>query len=259
MPLTLDFFETIKVLDKNWSMGVESVSPLIYALIRLTRPKRVLEIGAGYSSLFILQALADNLEDYKKNKQLMQGQARVDQHTGLRRLVRGRGFLRRHPVPLALPEFYESDYDPKLSVIDNRSHSSTSAGHVENVARKLKLSHLLQFQDGDFRGMSKKLAPELLPFDFAWFDCGAFKEYSDFIAEYWHLINPHNGLLVLHSTLTNLQIRYIIQGLKLKQATDLFNNFEMLSLLEPHKWRQNSVTIIRMLSADAEKIYTFGP
>jgi hypothetical protein len=33
----------------------------------------------------------------------------------------------------------------------------------------------------------------------------------------------------------------------------------MLSLLEPHKWRQNSVTLIRMLSPVGEKIYTLEP
>lgn len=259
MPLTLDFFKEVEVLDKNWSMGVELVSPLIYSLIRLTRPKKVLEVGSGYSSLFILQALADNLDDYNKNKKLIQGHVRLDEHVGLKRVVHGKGFLRRHPLPLALPDYYKAEYNPLLSIIDNVSHAASSAGLVRDVAKKLNVDSLLQFHEGDFRGLSKGFNQELLPFDFVWFDCGGLKEYADFLEEYWHLVNCDGGLLLLHSTLTNLQIRYIIQGLKLKQATDQFNKFELLSLLEPHKWRQNSLTMIRLLSPRTDRIYSVEP
>jgi predicted O-methyltransferase YrrM len=258
MPLTPDFFEAVKVLDRNWSMGVELVSPLIYSLIRCTRPKSALEVGAGYSSLFMAQALAENLEEYRQNKELLQGQLPPDQWVGVKRVMK-RLLHGRHPLPLALPQYYESAYEPRLSIIDDKSHDASSAGLVEAVAHKLQLSHVLQFYDGDFRGMSGKFNSELLPFDFVWFDCGGFQEYTDFLAEYWSIINPQGGLLLLHSTLTNLQIRSIVQDLKLKQATDHFNKFEMLSLLEPHKRRQNSVTMIRMLSADMEKIHTLVP
>jgi hypothetical protein len=55
---------------------------------------------------------------------------------------------------------------------------------------------------------------------------------------------------------SSLQLR---QGLKLKQATEAFNRFEMLSLLEPHKWRLNSLTMVRMLSPSTEKLYSVGP
>ena len=36
-------------------MGVENMGPLLHALIRFTKPKRVFEIGAGATSLYILQ------------------------------------------------------------------------------------------------------------------------------------------------------------------------------------------------------------
>ena len=194
MPLTLDFFEQVKVLDKNWSMGVELASPFIYSLIRLTRPRKVLEVGAGYSSLFILQALADNLGDYNQNKKLMEGQVRLDEHVGLKRVVRGKGLLRRHPLPLALPDYYKAEYNPHLSIIDNVSHAASSAGHVRDVAKKLNLDSLLQFHEGDFRGLSKSFGQELLPFDFVWFDCGSLREYTDFLEEYWNLVNRDGGL-----------------------------------------------------------------
>src|SRR5262245_52923884 len=226
-------------------MGVELASPLLYSLIRFVRPKSVLEVGAGYSSAFILQALADNQEDFKREFKIMHGQPRPDQQERLQWL-KNKVLHGRHPLPLALPEHYDVEYSPTLSIIDNMSHSSGTAGRVQQIADRLKLSRLLRFHEGDFRGMSKSFPADLLPLDFVWFDCGGYNEYRAFVEEYWGLVNPNGGLLILHSTLTNFQIRSIVSDLKLKQATDHFNKFEMMSLLEPHKWRQNSMTLIRM-------------
>jgi len=41
-------------------MGCENMGPLLYALVRFVKPGRVLEVGAGYTSLWLLQALSDN-------------------------------------------------------------------------------------------------------------------------------------------------------------------------------------------------------
>ena len=41
-------------------MGCENMGPLLYALTRFVKPLRVLEVGAGYTSLWLLRALADN-------------------------------------------------------------------------------------------------------------------------------------------------------------------------------------------------------
>jgi predicted O-methyltransferase YrrM len=239
-------------------MGVELASPLIYSLIRFVRPRSLLEIGAGYSSAFILQAIADNVSDVARESEIMKTQARGDQQDRVQwlknKIVHG-----RHPLPLAVPEYYQVPHEPTLTIIDNMSHSSGTAGQVQKIADRLGLNHLLHFQKGDFRGMSKSLPERILPLDFVWFDCGAYEQYRAFLCEYWDLINPNGGLLILHSTLTNFQLRSIVVDLKLKQATDHFNKFEMLSLLEPHKWRQNSVTLIRMLPKDGEKVYTAEP
>ena len=71
----------------------------------------------------------------------------------------------------------------------------------------------------------------------------------DFLAEYWNLVNANGGIIVLHSTLTNMAISSVVANLKLRQATDAFNKYELLSLLEPHKLSQNSLTMIRMTTA----------
>ena len=228
------------MVDRNWSMGVELVSPLLYSLIRLARPRNVLEVGAGYSTLFILQALADNLNDFETEKKKLRGHVRSDKHKGWRRVLKG-----RHPAPLAAPQYYEIPYRPVLSVIDDTSHPATSAKKVEEVARKLRLHSFLKFHEGDFRGMSSRLEKESLPLDLIWFDCGMLRE---FLAEYWDLLNPQGGLLLIH-TLPSNSIKFAaLEDFKKKLARRGSPPFEVLSLVEPHKWRQNSVTLIRKMS-----------
>ena len=53
------FLRTVKPLY-DMHMGVENMGPLLYSLVRFIKPRHVLEIGAGYTTIFILQALRDN-------------------------------------------------------------------------------------------------------------------------------------------------------------------------------------------------------
>src|SRR5262249_39503243 len=152
---------------------------------------------------------ADNVEDFRREAEVMQTQTQANQQDRVE-WVKNKLLHGRHPLPLALGEYYETPYQPTLTIIDNMSHSSGTAGQVQSVADRLKLNHLLQFQKGDFRGMSKSLPEKTLPLDFVWFDCGAHEQYRAFLAEYWDLINPNGGLLLLHSTLTNLQLRSVV-------------------------------------------------
>jgi hypothetical protein len=41
-------------------MGTEAVAPLLYDLVMLHRPRRILEVGGGLSTLYLLKALADS-------------------------------------------------------------------------------------------------------------------------------------------------------------------------------------------------------
>jgi hypothetical protein len=137
-------------------------------------------------------------------------------------------------------------------VIDDSSHPSTSAGKVNDLARDLQLDRFLRFYGGDFRGASKNFSTDLLPFDCVWFDCGGL---DDFASEYWSLINPHGGLLMIHSTLSNPAKRSFVTELKRKYATPGAQSLEIVSFLEPHKWRQNSFTLVRFVSPELERSY----
>lgn len=57
-----DFLDLIQPLY-DMHMGVENMGPLLYSLVRFLKPLHVLEIGAGYTSIYLLQALKDNHEE----------------------------------------------------------------------------------------------------------------------------------------------------------------------------------------------------
>ncbi len=223
-------------------MGTELISHLLYSLIRSVKPRRVIEVGLGYTTPFLLQALADNIEDHNRQAKLLSS-----------------GNSENPESKVLVTDYFEKPYEPLHIGIDDLSHPSTTAHGVLETVSDLGLDKLLRLYQGDFRGMSKELAKEHEQIDFVWFDCGGLQEYVDFLGEYWNLVNSNGGIIVLHSTLTNMALSGVIANLKLKQATDAFNKYELLSLLEPHKLIQNSLTMIRMTSGLRTQIYSIHP
>lgn len=65
------FIATVRPLY-DLHMGVETMAPLLYALIRFTKPTIVMEIGAGYTTPFMLQALKDNYTEITHLRSLHQ-------------------------------------------------------------------------------------------------------------------------------------------------------------------------------------------
>jgi hypothetical protein len=212
------------------------MAPLIYNLIRFTRPRRVLEIGSGYTSAFILQALADNVASHEAESG-----------------PEGR------ESPLVLKSYYEQPYIPRLDCIDTLANSSSSANRVSEFASQTGLAQYLHFHQADFRGYGTKVAQEDGYFDFVWMDAGGWENYTAFLEEYWELINPAGGLWLIHSTQTNLEGLSLVNKLMLIQATGGFRDLEILSLLEPHKITQNSTTLVRRITEVVENVYTPGP
>lgn len=233
--LDRDFLGTVEPLYSP-VMGTEAMAPLLYSLIRFERPRNLLEVGAGYTTPFILKALADNTACFTRelNSGDQQGQAKVN-------------------------DFYDQGYAPKLLCIDNDSHPDSTASKVMMVAQELQLEKYINIVFDSFEGYSKKLEQNAPPFDLVWFDCGGIVEYTFFVNEFWPYINPNGGLLLLHSTQTNLTLNHFIKSIKLRQATSEFNNMELIGFLEPHKQAQNSVTVIRRTSAGSERMYTLHP
>ena len=255
MPIDAAFYRTIEPLFQP-GFGTESVGPLLYSLVRMTRPRNVLEVGLGYTSPFIALALKDNLDEFAADRALIaarpaKGGLDDTSPENQRRSILDADFCAR-------------DYEPRLHVIDNFSIAGTTAPLVLDALKALELDFAVVPHEGDFRGLSAKLDARSLPFDFVWFDCGGFPEYLDFLAEYWPLINPDHGLLLLHFTYWYLtmerdgrEIGKLLSGpianeIKRQQMAAGFDGrFEALSLVEPHKTSQGSVTMVRKLPPES--------
>lgn len=144
-------------------MGTESVGPLLRSLVRMVRPNRILEVGAGYTTPFLLEGL-------EKNKELFDDGSRC----------LNKEYAKNH----------KENYDPKLVIIDDISLGDFKKDF--NIDSKY-----IEFIEGKFQGNSQKLFDTYGLFDFVWFDCGGNDEYVAFMKEYWDLCD---GYVIFHFT-----------------------------------------------------------
>ncbi|ABM74607.1 Hypothetical protein NATL1_00431 [Prochlorococcus marinus str. NATL1A] len=132
-------------------MGTENVGSFLRSMVMMLRPKRVLEIGAGYTTPFLLEALINNERVFDDGN-------------------------------LSESYFQNYNYEAKLVVIDNQSLGNlTKVPGMKDIVN----SKYTEFIEGTFEGKAKELSTKYSHFDFVWFDCGGPKEYLSFIQEYW--------------------------------------------------------------------------
>ena len=114
------FLDSIEPLY-NLHMGAENMGPLLYTLARFSKPKNILEIGAGYTSIFLLQALQDNAEEGRRYSHMISdGKAMIGD------------------VPWVVKD-YEFDRltHSTLHIVDNCAHEHTTAHRVDEIAQRL--------------------------------------------------------------------------------------------------------------------------
>lgn len=242
------FLPTSSVFDKtflnhlsslyNPHMGIENLGPLLYSFIRFTKVRKVVEIGAGYTSLWILQALKDN--DHEMDR------IRALQRDGKCRLM---------DWPWTVPHVVETyDTEPaSLLCIDNCLHQRQTATGAAGVSKTLGLDHYFEFIQGDAFDLT--LEPSSV--DLLWCDFGVGSRIKDFVAgssggggggDAWSSIRP-GGFLICHSTLTNYHTREWVEAMRARKGEDITgvpsDEYVEISLLEPHKHYQNSVSIFQ--------------
>lgn len=252
-------------------MGCENMGPLLYHLARFAKARTVLEIGAGYTSLWLLQALADNAEELRNYEQLL------NEGSAAQWLVEERVREPRGP--------------PVLHCVDNLAHAQTTAHRVLAAARALGIDQLLRVHEADAWQLAGSWAEataaagaegaaaegDLL--DLLWLDFGAGTRLSSFLGAWWPRVAP-GGFVVVHSTLTNALTRSWLESVRAPPgggggdeaagagapatesapARSLLGDIATLSLLEPHKRYQNSCTIIqKRADGYAEPIYSLYP
>ena len=217
----------------NPHMGVENAGMLLYSLIRFTKIRTVVEIGAGFTTMWILQALKDNDDEIKRIKDL--------DDTGNAKL------LDVSWVPQDTMEHYHQR-NSSLLCIDNCLHQRETATGAGSLAKTLGLSEYLKFVKGDAFDM--QFDPKSV--DMLWCDFGVGSRMREFASGAWNSIRP-GGFLVCHSTLTNYRTREWLEAVRRKESVEITgippDEVVELSLLEPTKTFQNAITILQRRKA----------
>ena len=233
------FTNAIKTLTST-SMGTESMSPFLYSFIKFVRPHRVLEIGSGLTTIYILAALKEISElEAKEND----------------------GVSTNYNPSFRNKEYYNLKH-PKyfLHSFDSLTHPKTNAENVVKIADDLGYSSLLKFWNEDYKKLPKLLPKEEQEFDLIWCDQGSFLDYiyqKNLLLPL--LSNRMGSYIIFHSTLSNVHGFAFTSRLKLEIMQGRLPEFEIISFFEPHKIQQNSCTIIRRATGISNKIYTEKP
>ena len=90
-------------------MGTENVGPLLRTLVQMIRPQRILEVGAGYTTPFLLDGLKANEEMFDDGT--------LDPH---------------------YERWYKSNNDPRLIVIDTNPLPQLNSKYVEHIQEKFQ-------------------------------------------------------------------------------------------------------------------------
>jgi len=233
MHFTNFYNEELKnALDENFSNIVtENVGPFIYSTIKTIRPKKILEIGAGYTSIFFAKALKEIEEEDSFDLQLLKDQKSDPKWERRQRL---------------LNKNYQFGSDSKLIIVDNFSKEKhDTARPVDNAIKKLHLNKYIDFVEADGMDLQKinEMISNNLPLDFVFLDFGAGAALPILFKFYFEKINSFGGYIMVHSTLTNAMHRLWLAELKLKYSND--SSVEIMSFLEPNKIMQNSFTLIK--------------
>lgn len=239
MPLDDRFHAAAReVLDP--CMGTENVGPLLYALACMRRPRSVLAVGIGYTTLCLLQALADVEQASAYDQRVLCGAT----DDPLRRDV-----LAPDGVDGAAPCLHAiDDFSDDFGRLQRLLRAIDALG----LSRYLVL-HRTRFQEA-------QLPEAAQPFGMAWIDCGHQLEYPDLCNRFWPLVDEDGGLLGMHYTHVDVTLPdapdeppVVIAGPWVNAAKQqmlragMAADFELLSLVEPHKTRQGSLTLLRKL------------
>jgi predicted O-methyltransferase YrrM len=243
------FMPTSDAMDRNFlshlaslynpHMGVENLGPMLYSFVRFTKKRRVVEIGAGYTSLWILQALKENDEEWERMREL--------QRSGKNRLL---------DIEWTIPSIVE-EYDGEpasLLCIDNCRHQKETATGASAVSKALGLDSYMQFLKGD--AFELELGEDSV--DILWCDFGVGSRIREFVSSAWSCLRP-GGFLLCHSTLTNLNTREWLEAARARKGEDITgippDEYVEISLLEPQKRFQNSISIFQKRKASDGRVY----
>ena len=189
--------------------GTEKVGPFLGSLVELARPQKILEIGFGYTTPFLLEGLKNCA-----NGLVWDGNCDKD--------------------------YLDKPYDPKFVVIDDQSLEEKSE-RKDFRRDSLVNDDLVDFIEGDFKSASvKNRVKSDYPdgFDLVWFDCGGPNEYQWFMDNWWD--DMVNEYALFHFTYFRGELNN--NG---KIIDNLSGQLSRMDIVEPHKFKQGSVTMLK--------------
>lgn len=218
-------------------MGTETVAPLLSSLVQLLRPRRVLEVGMGYTTPWLAATLVEIEQQVIAEADALAAKSRshLSQADDL-----DEKWLYDDPALLA-PAFYLEPYRTDLVAIDNLSIADSSAARVQEVLGELRLADRVTIVNADLRDSIDLLPDGFAPIDLAWVDAW---ECLWFFDHFWDLVNPDGGVVVMHYLMTYPEGEAILKYLTSIQRSHP-GEMEVVNFLEPHKLVQNSLTVLR--------------
>jgi predicted O-methyltransferase YrrM len=224
--------------------GTENVAPLLYSLVRLARPRVVVECGSGYTTLFILAALAENTADTREEEAFLR-----DKTAAL-------GDLKSMDLNFAAPAikewfgqgakacgvdpaYYLNVCRPHLYSFEEQGEDHEYSQRMSRVVESLRLTEWFSHLKGA-KFSAETLPAEARPVDLAWNDA---HDYKEFFEKIWPALNPKGGVMIFHNTVSRKYGWDAIQWMKAKRS--LANDLEVMTLPEIHKLDQSSCTILR--------------
>lgn len=252
MPLDTQFIgaATTHFSPFRLSSGTELVSPLLYSLARLIRPKSVVEYGSGYSTLFLLRALADNVLDVELERRSLHN--KTSSTRLLERLASADSSMSADSKAATLewidsgeiasnvdPLFYLELHNPHLFSFEclpaDHDYVQRMRSAVSAVGHEALFTHIC---GESFR--REALPSAALPIDLAWNDND---RYTEFFSEFWDLLNPSGGIMIFHNVPGTKQFCDAIQSMVQQRSQE--KDLECLVLEERHKLIQNGCAILR--------------
>jgi predicted O-methyltransferase YrrM len=206
--------------------GTENMAMFLYSHILFTRPTNIIEVGAGYSSMFIAQAI----EDVKKNVTNLQYPELIP----------------RKWLTSDRKKFME-EYNPKFTIVE------TEFNNKKNAIKFNQLNNYQNINKVPYDIYEYLEINTYEKYDMVYMDFGDGSNYLKCFYIFWNSLQE-GGYIFVHNTLTNYMSRLFISEIKLLQQYE--KNMEIISFLEPHKKYQNSFTIIKK-NKDYE-IYNIG-